>query len=130
MPTCGEQLMSLLTSYGVDTVFGIPGVHTLELYRGLAKSGIRHIGVRHEQGAGHATGDVDEGQVGQFAIGAIETRRELRRELEYQARALRRDLAANATALARFQAESKTNAQLSHANIVQAYMVGEHEGRH
>lgn len=52
MPTCGEQLMSLLTSYGVDTVFGIPGVHTLELYRGLAKSGIRHIGVRHEQGAG------------------------------------------------------------------------------
>jgi 5-guanidino-2-oxopentanoate decarboxylase len=52
MPSCGEQLMSLLVSYGVDTVFGIPGVHTLELYRGLATSGIRHIGVRHEQGAG------------------------------------------------------------------------------
>ena len=25
----------LLEQYGVATVFGIPGVHTLELYRGL-----------------------------------------------------------------------------------------------
>lgn len=44
--------MALLGAYGVDTVFGIPGVHTLELYRGLAAAGIRHVGVRHEQGAG------------------------------------------------------------------------------
>jgi hypothetical protein len=36
----------------VDTVFGIPGVHTIELYRGLAGSGIRHVTPRHEQGAG------------------------------------------------------------------------------
>ena len=36
----------------VDTVFGIPGVHTIELYRGLATSPIRHITPRHEQGAG------------------------------------------------------------------------------
>ena len=50
--TCGEALVKLLESYGVDTVFGIPGVHTLELYRGLAKSNIRHILPRHEQGAG------------------------------------------------------------------------------
>ncbi len=50
--TCGVALMRLLNAYGVDTVFGMPGVHTLELYRDLAAIGIRHIGVRHEQGAG------------------------------------------------------------------------------
>jgi acetolactate synthase I/II/III large subunit len=32
-------------------VFGIPGVHTLELYRGLGASGLRHVAPRHEQGA-------------------------------------------------------------------------------
>jgi thiamine pyrophosphate-dependent acetolactate synthase large subunit-like protein len=31
----------LLEAYGVDTVFGIPGVHTLELYKGLAKISAR-----------------------------------------------------------------------------------------
>jgi thiamine pyrophosphate-dependent acetolactate synthase large subunit-like protein len=50
--TCGRAVISLLEAYGVDTVFGMPGVHTLELYRGLATSTIRHILVRHEQGAG------------------------------------------------------------------------------
>ena len=50
--TKGQQLISLLEAYGVDTVFGIPGVHTLELYRGLAASNIQHITPRHEQGAG------------------------------------------------------------------------------
>jgi len=48
----GVYLTHLLRAYGVDTVFGIPGVHTIELYRGLAGSGIRHITPRHEQGAG------------------------------------------------------------------------------
>jgi 5-guanidino-2-oxopentanoate decarboxylase len=50
--TCGVALMRLLGAHGVDTVFGMPGVHTLELYRSLGDLGIRHIGVRHEQGAG------------------------------------------------------------------------------
>lgn len=50
--SCGTQLMYLLRAYGVDTVFGMPGVHTLEAYRGIEGAGIRHIGVRHEQGAG------------------------------------------------------------------------------
>ena len=50
--TKGQQLIALLEAYGVDTVFGIPGVHTLELYRGLAPSKIKHITPRHEQGAG------------------------------------------------------------------------------
>ncbi|MGY4525898.1 5-guanidino-2-oxopentanoate decarboxylase [Pseudomonas sp. TE21394] len=52
MATCGEVLVKLLEGYGVDHVFGIPGVHTVELYRGLAGSFIRHITPRHEQGAG------------------------------------------------------------------------------
>ncbi|NER65238.1 hypothetical protein G3436_16900, partial [Pseudomonas sp. MAFF212427] len=52
MATCGEVLVKLLEKYGVDHVFGIPGVHTVELYRGLAGSTIRHITPRHEQGAG------------------------------------------------------------------------------
>ena len=43
--------MRLLEQYDTDTVFGIPGVHTLEIYRGLAASRIRHVSPRHEQGA-------------------------------------------------------------------------------
>ncbi|WP_425839985.1 5-guanidino-2-oxopentanoate decarboxylase [Streptomyces fractus] len=43
-----------LRQNGVDTVFGIPGTHNLELYRHLATSGVRHIAPRHEQGAGYA----------------------------------------------------------------------------
>ncbi|ATJ84348.1 5-guanidino-2-oxopentanoate decarboxylase [Halomonas beimenensis] len=54
--TCAELLIRLLRdTYGVDTVFGIPGVHTIELYRGLEGgegSGLRHVTPRHEQGAG------------------------------------------------------------------------------
>ncbi|MGE8498225.1 MAG: 5-guanidino-2-oxopentanoate decarboxylase [Pseudomonas sp.] len=52
MTTCGEFLVKQLQAWGVDTVFGIPGVHTVELYRGLPASSIRHITPRHEQGAG------------------------------------------------------------------------------
>jgi len=48
----GEALVSLLEAYGVDTVFGIPGVHNVEMYRALPRSGIRHVLTRHEQGAG------------------------------------------------------------------------------
>jgi 5-guanidino-2-oxopentanoate decarboxylase len=49
--TCGEALMHLLEGYGVTTVFGIPGEHTLELYRGIEGSNVRHITPRNEQGA-------------------------------------------------------------------------------
>jgi acetolactate synthase-1/2/3 large subunit len=52
MATCGEVLAQLLEAYGIDTVFGIPGVHTVELYRGLPATRIRHVTPRHEQGAG------------------------------------------------------------------------------
>ncbi len=50
--TCGEATIRLLARYGVDTVFGIPGVHTLDFCRGLDKGGVRHIQARNEQGAG------------------------------------------------------------------------------
>ena len=50
--TVGEALIEILEANDVDTVFGIPGVHTAELYRGLAGSRIRHVTPRHEQGAG------------------------------------------------------------------------------
>jgi acetolactate synthase I/II/III large subunit len=52
MPSCAAGLISLLEDRGVDHVFGIPGVHTLELYRALGDSRIRHVSARHEQGAG------------------------------------------------------------------------------
>lgn len=50
--TCGELLVQWLEYYGVETVFGIPGVHTVELYRGLPNTNINHVTPRHEQGAG------------------------------------------------------------------------------
>ena len=49
--TVGQALVAGLRAHGVDTVFGIPGVHTIELYRGLAGSGMRHVTPRHEGGA-------------------------------------------------------------------------------
>jgi len=52
--TGGRALVAALVAHGVDTVFGIPGTHNLEIYRHLAEFSVRHIGVRHEQGAGYA----------------------------------------------------------------------------
>ena len=55
--TCGEATIRLLAKYGVDTVFGIPGVHTLDFCRGLDTSGLQgggvsHVQARNELGAG------------------------------------------------------------------------------
>ncbi|MEM6708522.1 MAG: thiamine pyrophosphate-binding protein, partial [Pseudomonadota bacterium] len=49
--SCGVAMTRLLERAGVRHVFGIPGNHTLELYRGLDQSSIQHITTRHEQGA-------------------------------------------------------------------------------
>lgn len=49
-PSVGMRLVEGLAARGVTCVFGIPGVHTVELYRGLPGSGLRHITARHEQG--------------------------------------------------------------------------------
>ena len=48
----GEYLVKLLEAYGIEVIFGIPGVHTVELYRGLPDTKLTHITPRHEQGAG------------------------------------------------------------------------------
>ncbi|WP_299149160.1 5-guanidino-2-oxopentanoate decarboxylase [uncultured Tateyamaria sp.] len=48
----GAQISHMLKDRGVDTIFGIPGVHNQEMYRGIEEAGITHILARHEQGAG------------------------------------------------------------------------------
>src|SRR5262249_58765737 len=35
--SCGEAVMQLLAAYEVNTVFGMAGTMTLELYRGIAR---------------------------------------------------------------------------------------------
>ncbi len=50
----GSAVVETLAANGVDTIFGIPGTHNLELYRDLTAVGIRAITPRHEQGAGYA----------------------------------------------------------------------------
>lgn len=52
MRTLGHYLIEALEAAGVRHVFGIPGVHNLELYRGLEGASLRHITGRHEQGLG------------------------------------------------------------------------------
>ena len=68
--SCAEATIELLSKYGVTTIFGIPGVHTLDFCRALTDKAddpnkIRHVQARNEQGAGfmaegwaRATGDV------------------------------------------------------------------------
>ena len=53
--TGAQSLVRSLEAAGVETVFGIPGGAILPAYDPLLDSQqIRHILVRHEQGAGHA----------------------------------------------------------------------------
>ncbi|HUA88618.1 MAG TPA: thiamine pyrophosphate-binding protein, partial [Steroidobacteraceae bacterium] len=52
--TVGRYVVEALAANGIDTVFGIPGVHNIELYRGLESGQPRHVLVRHEQNAGFA----------------------------------------------------------------------------
>lgn len=52
--TGAESLVRALENAGVEVIFGIPGGAILPAYDPLFDSSIRHILVRHEQGAGHA----------------------------------------------------------------------------
>ena len=52
--TGAQILMAVLKEQGVDTVFGFPGGAVIDIYDELVKTDIRHILVRHEQGAVHA----------------------------------------------------------------------------
>ncbi len=51
--TGAQALIRSLEQEGVDTIFGLPGGAILPVYDPLIDSTIRHILVRHEQGAGH-----------------------------------------------------------------------------
>ena len=53
--TIGHFIVETLAANGIDTVFGIPGVHNIELYRGLEGARLRHVLARHEQNAGFAS---------------------------------------------------------------------------
>ncbi len=52
--TGAQILMEILKEEGVDTIFGFPGGAVIDIYDELIKTDIRHILVRHEQGAVHA----------------------------------------------------------------------------
>jgi acetolactate synthase I/II/III large subunit len=52
--TGAQALVRSLESQGVDVVFGLPGGTILPAYDPIRSSSLRHVLVRHEQGAGHA----------------------------------------------------------------------------
>ena len=69
-------------------------------------------------------------KLGQGGMGEVYLAEQISLKRKVAIKMLRGDVTASEATLARFKAESKTIAKLSHANIVQAYTVGEHEGNH
>lgn len=53
-PLGGDVLVAALRELGVEVAFGLPGVHNLAAWTAFAGSGVRLVGVRHEQTAGYA----------------------------------------------------------------------------
>ena len=51
--TTGEAVAKSLVAHGVDTIFGIPGVHIYGFNDAVAREPITQITTRHEQGAGY-----------------------------------------------------------------------------
>ncbi|MGI5505763.1 thiamine pyrophosphate-binding protein [Lentzea sp. CA-135723] len=55
MPKGAESLLDVLAAHDVEVVFGLPGVHNLAIWEALRRhTGIRMVGVRHEQTAVYA----------------------------------------------------------------------------
>ena len=54
MATGAQRIVELLEANEVELCFGLPGVHNLALWEALRDSGIRLVGVRHEQAAAYA----------------------------------------------------------------------------
>ncbi len=54
MLTGSQVLFKMLEEENVDTIFGYPGGAVLDIYHEMARHDIKHILVRHEQGAIHA----------------------------------------------------------------------------
>ncbi len=50
--TGSDILVETLEALGCTTVFGIPGIHNLDIYDALIGSSLRHVTARHESGAG------------------------------------------------------------------------------
>ncbi len=48
------RVVETLEQSGVELVFGLPGVHNLPIWKALAASSVRLVGVRHEQTAVYA----------------------------------------------------------------------------
>ena len=51
---CADALVKIFEKYGVKFIFGHPGEQILPLYDALRESEIKHVLMRHEQGAAHA----------------------------------------------------------------------------
>lgn len=68
-------------------------------------------------------------RLGQGGMGEVYLAEQISLGRQVAIKVLREDLAANPAALARFEAESKTVAQINHANVVQVYMIGKRQGR-
>ncbi|MBM7624085.1 5-guanidino-2-oxopentanoate decarboxylase [Sporohalobacter salinus] len=47
-----DLVVKSLEDLQVETVFGIPGIHNLDIYDSLISSNVEHVTARHEQGAG------------------------------------------------------------------------------
>ncbi|OWK46873.1 serine/threonine-protein kinase [Fimbriiglobus ruber] len=67
-------------------------------------------------------------KLGQGGMGQVYLARQLSLKREVALKILNRELSENPTALKRFQAEAEAVARVTHANIVQVYAVGEHDG--
>ena len=68
--TAMEAACQVMESEGVEFAFGVPGAAILPLYKALEKSRIKHLTMRHEEGATHAAEGISRatGKVG-VAIG-------------------------------------------------------------
>ena len=49
--TGAEYIARFLVRKGVEVIFGYPGASVLDLYDSISKTDIKHILMRHEQGA-------------------------------------------------------------------------------
>src|SRR5438067_6729424 len=67
--------------------------------------------------------------LGEGGMGQVYLAEQLSLKRKVAIKVLREDVAANPTAIERFKAESRTVAQLSHANVAQVYTIGKHHDR-
>jgi thiamine pyrophosphate-dependent acetolactate synthase large subunit-like protein len=70
--TGATRLVEVLRDLGVELVFGLPGVHNLAIWKALADTDIRLVGVRHEQTAAYAA-DGYARATGKLGVGIVTT---------------------------------------------------------